>query len=113
MATMPNRPDNTRQPNQKPYQKPNLIKGPLLTKVTAQPVVSGTAPCWIARAAFGEGDIRWLIFRAWLFEDAPAWFRRFYLCFGEAIGAWVGRHESARSMTRALMLPAVKRKVRS
>ena len=97
--------------NAKPYQKPNLVKGPVLTKITAQPVVSGAqAPCWVARAAFGETDIRWLIFRAWLLDDAPNWFRRLYLRHGEAVGAWVGRYEGARALVRAFMLPAVRRK---
>jgi len=38
---------------------------------------SGAAHCGIARAAFGEADIRWMIFRAWLVDDAPAWFTSF------------------------------------
>lgn len=99
--------------NPRPYQKPSLVKGPVLAKITAQPppVLSGVGICWVARAAFGDADIRWLIFRAWLLDDAPAWFRRFYICHGETVGAWLGRYACARAIARAVMMPAVRRKV--
>jgi hypothetical protein len=98
----------------KPYEKPTLVKGPLLTRITAVPAVSGAAPppCWVARAAFGESDIRWLIFRAWLLDDAPSWFRSIYLHHGEAVGAWLAGKHHVRGIVRAMMMPAVRRKSR-
>ena len=95
----------------KVYQKPTLAKAAVLSAVTAQTPTSG-ARCWVARAAFGEADIRWMIFRAWLVDDAPAWFRRLYIRHGEAIGNWLAGRESARLLVRALMVPAVNRKLR-
>jgi hypothetical protein len=99
--------------NTRPYQKPTLAKGPLLTKVAAVVPVTGGTPCWVARAAFGEADIRWLIFRAWLIEDAPAWFRRLYFRHGEAIGGWLTGRRYACGIVRSLMLPAIRRKVKA
>ena len=98
----------------KPYRKPSLVKGPLLTKVTAATPVSGAppAPCWVARAAFGEADFRWMIFRAWLLEDAPAWFRRLYLRHGEAVGGWLANRNRARRVVRTLMMTAIRRKLK-
>jgi hypothetical protein len=75
--------------------------------------VSNASDCWVARAAFGEADIRWMIFRAWLLEDAPAWFRRLYIRYGEAVGTWLAPREGARGIVRALMMPAVNRKLRA
>ncbi len=99
----------------KPYTKPTLVKGPVLTDVTAVklPVVSGVVatPCWVARAAFGETDIRWLIFRAWLLEDAPVWFRQLYIRHGEKIGNWLEGRDAVRRMVRAMMMPAITRKL--
>lgn len=95
----------------KPYQKPTLTKGPVLTNVTAAKTVSGVT-CWVARAAFGETDIRWLIFRSWLLEDAPVWFRRLYIRQGERVGRWLADRASARRIMRALMMPAIRRKLR-
>jgi hypothetical protein len=97
------------------YQKPVLTRGPVLTNVTAFKAVSGTAPapsCWIARAAFGETDIRWIIFREWLVVDAPGWFRNLYIRHGEAIGSRLQRHPSMQRLVRALMMPAVNRILR-
>lgn len=104
------------QASQKAYRKPTLVKGPLLTKITASPpiaVVSGAqpGPCWVARAAFGESDFRWMIFRAWLAEDAPVWFRALYLRHGEAVGAWLAGKDRSRALARAMMMPAVRRKL--
>jgi len=100
----------------KPYARPSLVKGPVLTDVTAVkgPVVSGVVPpCWVARAAFGESDIRWIIFRAWLLEDAPVWFRQLYIRYGAKVGSWLEGRNRARRLVRAIMMPAIKQKLRN
>jgi hypothetical protein len=95
----------------KPYMKPTLAKGPVLADVTAQPFSPGPlTKCWVARAAFGERDIRWLIFRAWLMEDSSAWFRLIYLRYGAQVGKWLEGRDGARRLVRAAMMPAIKRK---
>jgi hypothetical protein len=102
----------------RPYLKPNLIKGPVLTHVTAMPasmsggISTDGSACWVARAAFGETDIRWMIFRSWLLDDAPIWFRRLYIRHGEAVGGWLAGREVARRIVRALMMKAVSCKLR-
>jgi len=68
--------------------------------------------CWVARAAFGENDIRWMIFREWLRADAPAWFRKLYLRHGEAVGSWLEDHPQMKGVVRLMMMPAVNRTVR-
>jgi hypothetical protein len=102
---------------QRPYAKPTLELGPLLSGVTAdtEPVsvsLGGTPEviCWVARAAFGEGDFRWMIFRSWLLEDAPDWFRAAYVRHGAGIGRWLAPRDGARRLVRAVMMPAVRRK---
>ena len=100
----------------KPYQKPTLVKGPVLTTVTATVKsvsgLPGGSGCWVARAAFGESDIRWMIFREWLLDDAPLWFRWLYNRHGELVGAWLAGRANARRVVQALMMPAVNRKLR-
>jgi hypothetical protein len=103
------------QTTRKAYKKPTLVKAAVLAAITsADTVISGAPPtaCWVARAAFGQADIRWMIFRAWLVGDAPVWFRRLYIRHGELIGSWVGGREGARLIVRALMMPAIHRKLR-
>jgi hypothetical protein len=68
--------------------------------------------CWVARAAFGETDIRWMIFREWLCADAPAWFRKLYLRHGEAVGSWLQDHPQMKGVVRAMMMPAIDRTLR-
>jgi hypothetical protein len=98
----------------KPYTKPTLLKAGVLSAVTAGARVSGapTIKCWVARAAFGETDIRWMIFRAWLIDDAPAWFRSLYIRHGELVGSWLSGRNGARRVVRAAMMLAIIRKVR-
>ena len=94
----------------KSYVKPTLVRGPILTGITAAKAVSNTKPaCWVARAAFGATDIRWMIFRAWLLADAPAWFRALYLRHGELVGEWLTDRPRARSLVRTAMMPAIRR----
>jgi hypothetical protein len=105
--------ENSKSVQPKPYVKPTLAKGPVLTSVAAQaPTTSPGAPCWVARAAFGEADIRWMIFRAWLIDDAPGWFRGFYIRYGEFIGTWLANQPRARGVVRTAMMPAIRRKLR-
>jgi hypothetical protein len=112
-AMMLTKPDQSKATAPKRYVKPILLKGPVLTSVTADTLVSGALPsCWVARAAFGESDIRWQIFRAWLIDDAPSWFRRLYIRHGEMVGSWLAGRDGARRVVRALMMPAVTRKLR-
>ena len=99
------------QTKPKIYVKPVLRKGPTLSNVSAEQVSGGGKGCWIARAAFGEDDFRWMIFRAWLLEDAPDWFRGLYFRFGEGLGAWIKGREAARRLVRGAMLPAIRRKL--
>ena len=52
-----------------------------------------------------------MIFRAWLFEDAPLWFRQLYRRYGAAVGGWLESRNGARRLVRAAMMPAIKRKL--
>ena len=95
----------------KAYEKPTLTKTAVLAAIAAT-AISGPEKCWVARAAFGESDIRWMIFRAWLMDDAPTWFRSLYIRYGEVMGAWLADRDSARRVVRAMMVPAIRRKLR-
>ncbi len=99
------------QKSLRPYVKPALKKGPTLANASTPVPVSGPQPCWIARAAFGADDFRWMIFRAWLLDDAPAWFRSLYIRFGERLGALIEGREATRGLVRNAMMPVIRRKI--
>ena len=100
------------QTSPKTYVKPTLKKGPTLSNASDPAPISGQKPeCWIARAAFGADDFRWMIFRAWLLDDAPAWFRGFYIRFGPRLGALIEGSKTARGLVRRAMAPVIRRKI--
>ena len=44
--------------------------------------------CWVAREVYGTHNPRWIIFRYWMLNSSPYWFRFTYLKFGKQI-AWL------------------------
>ena len=93
------------------YAAPILRRAGTLTRVAASTSKKPTPACWVARAAFGEDDIRWMVFREWLVADAPAWFRALYIRHGERFGAWLADKPRARAVVRRAMGVAIRRKL--
>jgi hypothetical protein len=60
-------------------------------------------PCWVARAVYGVENPRWLMFRAWLFEDAPKWLVRLYIRHGAAFAEWLEGRDTLKAMIRRFM----------
>ena len=100
------------QSGRKPYQKPNLQFGPMLSSITAVSPPGSIVKCWVAQAAFGRGDVRWLAFREWLMSEAPSWFRDAYVRHGEFVGSWLQNKPVARAIVRTMMMPAAQSKLR-
>jgi len=64
--------------------------------------------CWVARAAFGEEDCRWRIFRVWLLFCAPQDFRSLYIRHGEAFAGWLHEHPQHKPTVRNWMNRRIK-----
>jgi hypothetical protein len=62
-----------------------------------------TQVCWVARAVYGEHDPRWRMFRNWLMEDAPGWFRALYVAHGRRFAAYVADRPALKRAIRAWM----------
>lgn len=103
----------SREAAKRPYEAPALTRRQTLTEVTAiMKPLSGEpeekpGPCWVARAAYGEDNPRWVFFRAWLIEDAPSWLRRLYLRHGEAFARTVARRRWLQAGLRRMMDRAI------
>lgn len=50
------------------------------------------AGCWVAREVYGVHNPRWLMFRYWMLNTSPVWFRFTYLKFGKQF-AWLIRNK--------------------
>ena len=96
-----------------PYVQPVLRRAGVLTRIAAATSNKDIPKmvCWVARAAFGADDIRWMVFREWLLADAPAWFRAAYLRHGERVGTWLAGRPLARAVVRRAMGVAIRRKL--
>lgn len=65
-------------------------------------------PCWVARAVYGDDNPEWLVFRHWLFNEAPDWFRDLYLEEGERFAAFISDKPFLKSVVKMGMDLVVK-----
>jgi hypothetical protein len=95
----------------KAYEPPRLARRESLADVTAVDsrlsVSEKEKSCWVARAVYGEDNPRWVLFRAWLLEDAPRWLRALYLRHGAAFAKVVARQRWLAAGLRRLMDRAI------
>ena len=61
------------------------------------------APCWVARAVYGESNPKWLIFREWLFTLAPKWLFKLYIRFGERFASFIKDKPKIKNIIRHYM----------
>ena len=66
-------------------------------------VASGIMGCWVAREIYGESSPKWLVFRKWLFNEAPSILRWAYLKFGERFAAWIHTRPAWKNVIRHFM----------
>ena len=59
--------------------------------------------CWIAREVYGASNPKWMIFREWLLNKAPEWFRLWYLINGEQVAAWLKDKPEMKARIRLFM----------
>jgi hypothetical protein len=59
--------------------------------------------CWIAREVYGESNPKWMMFREWLFNKAPEWFKLWYLINGEQVAEWLKDKPEMKAKIRLFM----------
>lgn len=59
--------------------------------------------CWVAREVYGPRDPRWLLFRHWLLNRAPGWFRGAYAWFGPRVSVWLRGKSRTKNLIRLWM----------
>jgi hypothetical protein len=59
--------------------------------------------CWVAREVYGEHNPAWLLFRNWLDTDAPRWFDKLYLTFGERFANFISNKPRLKARIRLWM----------
>ena len=66
--------------------------------------------CWVAREVYGKGDPRWYIFRIWLKNKAPKWFKNMYEEYGEDYAKFIKKKPIWKWLTKKLMDIVVEKK---
>ena len=71
-------------------------------------VGAAVVACWVAREVYGKESGEWLVFRHWLFNEAPDWFRELYLEEGERFAAFISDKPLVKSILKVGMDLVVK-----
>ena len=66
------------------------------------------AMCWVAREVYGIHNPRWIIFRHWMMNIAPQWFRSLYIENGEAFAEWIKNKPRLKRIIRWWMDARIK-----
>jgi hypothetical protein len=71
-------------------------------------VSAGILACWVAREVYGNSNPQWLLFRDYLFTDAPSWFRKIYLKFGERFAKFISNKPKFKTVIKNWMDSKIK-----
>jgi hypothetical protein len=66
------------------------------------------AGCWVAREVYGTHSPKWLMFRYWMFNLSPFWFRAAYLNFGEMFAKFIKNKPRLKARIRGWMDKKIK-----
>jgi len=66
-------------------------------------VAAGAGGCWVAREVYGESSPKWLVFREWLYTEAPKWLKWTYLKYGEKFASWLKDKPAWKNVIRHFM----------
>ena len=81
----------------------------MLTSQVGGTIIGSIFGCWVAREVYGVGNYDWVIFRDWLFNDAPKWLRSLYLKYGEKFAKFISDKPKTKSAIKTLMDKVVKK----
>jgi hypothetical protein len=64
--------------------------------------------CWVAREVYGDDTAEFLLFRAWLHEEAPKWLRDLYMEEGERFAEFISDKPVLKFIVKKAMDTVVK-----
>jgi hypothetical protein len=59
--------------------------------------------CWVAREVYGVHNPAWLLFRNWLNTEAPRWFDKLYIKYGERFAKFISNKPRLKARIRLWM----------
>ena len=64
--------------------------------------------CWVAREVYGESNPKWIQFREWLTNEAPRWFDKLYVNYGERFAKFISNKPRLKLIIRNWMDTRIK-----
>lgn len=65
--------------------------------------MAGGMMCWVAREVYGADNPNWVLFRYWMMNMAPVWFKALYLRFGQRMAKWISNKPRIKKLIRRWM----------
>jgi len=65
--------------------------------------------CWVAREVYGSENPMWLLFRHWLLNESPGWFRNLYIKHGQRFAGWLSKNEWLKPSIKKWMDSRIKK----
>tara|TARA_R110001632_G_scaffold5622_1_gene22864 strand:+ start:611 stop:3079 length:2469 start_codon:yes stop_codon:yes gene_type:complete len=65
--------------------------------------------CWVAREVYGEHNPAWLLFRKWMLNESPSWFRATYIKYGERFARFISDKPRLKARIRMWMDTKIRR----
>lgn len=81
-------------------QRSGAIIGGGLSAIGSYAGGVAAAGCWVAREVYGNDNPEWMVFRGWLFNEAPCWFRDLYLEEGERFASFISDKPFLKSIVK-------------
>jgi hypothetical protein len=72
-------------------------------------IATGAMLCWVAREVYGAHNPAWLLFREWMLNDSPGWFRAIYIKFGERFAKFISNKPRLKARIRIWMDSKIRR----
>ncbi len=66
-------------------------------------VASIAGMCWVAREVYGESNPKWMVFREWIMNRAPAWLHDLYRNHGEQFAWYISNKPLLKVLVRQIM----------
>ncbi len=79
-----------------------------LGQIGAAALMPAPVPCWVAREVYGVQNPKWIMFRTWLLNDAPSWFRNLYINHGERFARFISNKPVLKTIIRKWMNTRIK-----
>ena len=64
--------------------------------------------CWVAREVYGINNYKWLLFRDYLSNESPIWFKNIYIKHGEKFAKFISNKPLLKSIIKLWMNKKIK-----